>query len=103
MPCAWSWSRTGLGRPGAKPSGASAPRPGRGGLRVEPPGVQQGGGLAVAVAQQPQQHVLIGHAGMAEIASLGKREPDDLLTLWGQPGPYRSRPVVTDHGTQQPG
>src|SRR6266536_604987 len=70
-----------------------APEPGTRSSQVEPVRFQQSRSPAVAMAQQPQQHVLIANARHVELAGLSKRELHHLLAIGGQPGPYRPGPV----------
>jgi hypothetical protein len=75
-------------------------RPGR--VKVQPAGSQQPGGRAGAVPEQPEEHMLTGHARMTELAGLGEGQVDDLPAVRGQPRPHRARPVIPGRGTHHP-
>ena len=81
---------------------ASAPHSCPGRIKVQPAGSQQRSRGAGAVAQQPEEQVLTGHAGMVELAGLGEGKVDDRPAVRGQPRPRRARPVITGRGAHCP-
>jgi hypothetical protein len=62
--------------------------------------LQQGSGLARAVPQQSEQHMLVRQAGVAKLAGLDEGEPHHFSAVRGEPFPYGAHAVVAYRGTE---